>query len=634
MKAARKKYRRLRAGTERTIDDAPLRTVQITLTGHSPYGDAVGTDADGRTIRVAYGIPGEEVIAEILEEQDEYAVGRVVDVVVASPSRVEPRCSHFGVCGGCQLQHIDYPLQLELKRRVVDERLRAIGGLIAPPVSATVANTPPWNYRNHARFTVRRNGALGFTHWHTHRFEPIDVCHIMDHRINEAKARLEGKAERARQVAIRFGERDNSYLIHPAMDPGAADGLETGQSGHEDRLFGVPFQVSAASFFQVNTHQAERMAALVRDRLRLKGTDFLLDAFAGVGTFAALLAPFCARVIAIEESAAAIRDSRVNLVWAANVEVIEGRTEDALAVMTERPTAVILDPPRSGCDPRVLEALGRIKPERLVYVSCEPETLARDLRQLVLLGFRVTDVTPLDMFPQTYHIECVATLERAAPASIVLASTSPRRVALLQASGQSFQALRPAAIEEPPTGGVAPAEYALAQARLKALSLATDSHVRVLGADTVVVAPDGAILGKPVDRGDARRMLETLRGKNHHVVTAVAVAEPGGRSVREGSLSTGVLMRDYSDSDIDAYLDSGLPLDRAGAYGIQDDQFRPVANLEGCRLNVVGLPLCLMSELLADASGGFTRTPTTTAQMVRPGCRLCASRNLEGLPLQ
>ena len=371
--------------------------------------------------------------------------------------------------------------------------------------------------------------------------------------------------------------------------------------------------------------QAERMAASVRDRLHLKGTDFLLDAFAGVGTFAALLAPFCARVIAIEESAAAIRDSRVNLVWASNVEVIEARTEDALAVMTERPTAVILDPPRSGCDPRVLEALGRIKPERLVYVSCEPETLARDLRQLVLLGFFVMDVTPLDMFPQTYHIECVATLERAIPRSIILASTSPRRVALLTTSGQPFQALRPATIEEPPVVGVSPEEYAQAQARLKALSLATGARVRVLGADTVVVAPDGAILGKPVDKDDARRMLEMLRGKTHRVVTAVAVAEPGGGSVRDGSLSTAVLMRDYSDSDVNAYLDSGLPLDRAGAYGIQDEAFRPVANVEGCRLNVVGLPLCLTSELLADASGWFARTPSTGAQTVRRGCSYCAS---------
>ncbi len=608
-----------------------MRRVNATLTDFDEFGAAIGHDEEGKRIVAAFGIPGESVVVEVREESDSVALGEVVDVLERSSERVEPRCAHFGVCGGCQLQHLDYAAQLRLKTGIVRGRLRQVGALMNAPVSPMIGAESPWNYRNHARFTVRDGGVTGFTHWYTHRFEPIDECHIMDPRINTIREALNGRLDApARQLGVRYGSKHASYSIHPRLDPDAAQGYETGQTDHVERLAGVDFKVSAASFFQVNTGQAERMAAVVRDGLRLHGTDVVLDAYAGVGTFAALFAPMCARVVAVEESASAVRDARENVADFPNVEVVEAKTEDYLDHLVLTPDSVILDPPRSGCDERVLDAIGRLQPNRLVYVSCEPETLARDLRRLVLAGYRIVDVTPIDMFPQTYHIECVATLEKA-DRPLILASTSPRRTDLIQALSSEAQALAPGADEPKPEPDEDPHKYARRVAEAKALSIRHESRVPVLSADTVVVASDGRVLGKPADEADAREMLRSLRGRAHAVVTAVAVYGPGSGEgeVSVESVETRVSMREYSDAEIETYVSSGAPLDKAGAYGIQDDAFRPVAGLVGCTPNVVGLPLCLASRLLSGIDDrALQPVHTGPSGEVPSGCRYCRSTNI------
>lgn len=638
MKAARKKNRRFPPRSQRSaLGEGPLERVRLTLTEFGDHGEALGYADDGRVVRAAYGVPGEEVIVEVREDHESYLIGEVVEILTFAPERVQPKCPHFGVCGGCQLQHIDYSHQTELKKRVVENQLRRVGKFMAPPVSPMIPAKDPWHYRNNARFTVRLQGTPGFTNWYTHRFEPIDSCYIMDTRINDAKTALNGAlAPKERQLAVRVGRNTDSYLIHPNLGKrGSEAGLETGQLGHEERIFGFPFRVSAASFFQVNTQQAERMVALVRERLRLKGNEVLLDAYAGVGTFAALLAPFCARVIAIEESASAVQDAHENLAAFPNIQIVEAKTEEALSEMETHPDVVILDPPRSGCDSRVLRALGRLKPERIVYVSCDPETLARDLHDLVLAGFRLTDVTPVDMFPQTYHIECVATLERAAPGTFVLASSSPRRRELIDRLGLPVQILAPTSGEEPPPpepgDDVTPADYVVSLAKAKALSLAERSQVPVLGADTVVVGPDGRILGKPTDVDDARAMLRYLRGREHTVITGVAVAAPGGTDVFADFSETQGRMRDYTDEEIEAYIATGDPLDKAGAYGIQNRVFHPVEEVRGCGLNVVGLPLCLVDRLLREA-GVFIPGPAASS-VTADRCAFCADRTPSWLRL-
>ena len=459
MKASRKKHRRFppRGGKPPVPDGPPQRiTIELERAGHQ--GETVGRRDDGKIVLAAYGIAGERVVVEVREEHPTHIVAEVVEVLRASPERVEPRCPHFGVCGGCQLQHISYEEQGKIKQQVLADQLRQIGGIVNPPVSPILAAENPWNYRNNARFTVRREGVTGFTHWHTHRFEPIDECLIMDTRINDIKRKLDGALiNRERQLAVRIGRKTGETLVHPALNEiGDERGVETGQLSYTDRLFNTPFKVSAASFFQVNTAQAERMIALVRDRLRPAPSDTIVDAYAGVGTIAALLAPMCGRVIAIEESAAAVRDAEINLAPFPNVEMILAKTEEALPKLKERVDAVILDPPRQGCYPEVIDALRRLQPRRIVYVSCDPATLARDLNRIILGGYSLTDVTPVDMFPHTYHIESVSTLERLPKDGFILASTSTRRHEILTAQQAPFAALAPATGIEDPDSSVIP----------------------------------------------------------------------------------------------------------------------------------------------------------------------------------
>ena len=173
---------------------------------------------------------------------------------------------------------------------------------------------------------------------------------------------------------------------------------------------GHPFRIGSPSFFQTNTAQTERLVELVRSHLHLSGQELLVDAYAGVGTFAVLMAPSVCKVIAIEESTAAVRDAAINTLGIENLEYIEGKTEEVLGALDSAPDALVLDPPRVGCHPDTLRAVLRRPPGRVVYVSCDPETLARDLAILVEGGYAVDTVEPVDMFPQTYHVECVAAL--------------------------------------------------------------------------------------------------------------------------------------------------------------------------------------------------------------------------------
>ena len=564
----------------------------LKFTDVAPHGDALARK-DDEPVFVAGMIPGEEAIVDVRRGRRNMLYGQVVEMLVKSPHRVQPRCPYFGRCTGCQWQHIDYGYQLELKCSAVRRQLREHGGFAAPPLRATLPSVEPWNYRNHARFTVDRDGRLGFVHRERHNFIAIEHCHIMNPWINETLSALQGRCQKRTQISVRYGVNTESFLIQPRM---TELDIPSGQKWYEEELKGHRFRISSPSFFQVNTAQAERMIDVIEDSLGLKGDEVIVDAFAGVGTFAAVLAPKAAKVIAIEEAPAAIDDARVNIAGLDNVELIIGKTEVILPSLEVAVDAVILDPPRAGCQRSGIEALLKLGPRKVIYVSCDPESLARDLRILCDGVYRLAEVQPVDMFSHTYHVECIATLVRSDISSdVVLASASPRRRELLLTLGLGFESATPPndeviSSDELPT--TVAERLALAKARAVAASHADKT---IIGADTIVVL-DGAILGKPRDEAEASDMLRKLRGRQHDVITAVAVIR-GGRSVVD-HVTTKVAMRNYTDDEIAAYIASGDPMDKAGAYAVQNTAFALVAGVDGCYLNVVGLPLCLTARLL------------------------------------
>jgi 23S rRNA (uracil1939-C5)-methyltransferase len=346
---------------------------------------------------------------------------RLMRVIEAATMRVESRCAVFGVCGGCQFQSMAYSAQLAWKTGRVRDLLRGVG-FNEPHVLDAIGCAEPWGYRNHMRFAVTREGQIGLTARGTHRVLPLSECPIADTHINGALAIL-GRAPQPRpQALVRYGVATGHLLIQPAPDEATqetlvAAGMELHVEDMEEELGGERFRIRPSSFFQTNTAQANVMARLALAALPAGPEVTLVDAYCGVGVFARLMAGQAGRVLAIEESASAVRDARWNLRDAPHVEVIQAKVEDDLPQRAEELDGLVIDPPRAGCQRPVLDALVARRPRVVVYISCDPTTLARDLAYLCLNSgaFRIRSVQPLDMFPQTAHIENVVTLDANTP---------------------------------------------------------------------------------------------------------------------------------------------------------------------------------------------------------------------------
>ena len=397
--------------TNRSKGDTPTEIAELHLHAWGDLGDTLAHFEESE-INVFGGIPGERVQARIIRyrrRRRQHISAIVTDVLEPSPHRITPPCPYFTACTGCQWQHIAYDHQLQLKQDRVRLALAEYPELHGIPVSPTLPSPQMFGYRNHARFTVRDSGMLGFINRLTRRFVKVEDCALMHPWINEALRELQGRAGETTQLSVRYGVNTGDWLIQPTMH-NLDIPLPTGQAYYWEQMLDRRLRIASPSFAQVNTPQAEHLATLVAERLQLSGNELLVDAYAGVGTFAVLLADSAHHVIAIEESSAAVKDAAVNTVGIDNLEFIGSKTEDYLDSLTEPPDAVILDPPRVGCHPATLDALIRRKPIRTVYVSCDPDTLARDLAYLVQGDFVIESVEPMDMFPQTYHTECVATI--------------------------------------------------------------------------------------------------------------------------------------------------------------------------------------------------------------------------------
>ena len=407
-----------------------MSNITLTIDDMAYGGDGVGR-CEGKAVFVPGTIPGETVQVQLVDERRRYSRARLVSVEEASELRVEPRCPYFGVCGGCHWQHIAYQAQLEYKAETVRQQIARLGGVQEPNVLPAIGLQPPWEYRNHVQLKIDADGALGYYAQGSHDVVAVESCPILHPNLQEIRDSLDLSLPGLKEIALRTGTRTDDRMVilsgDRSLDPdvnvdlpvscvlliGDAEPVVLAGSGRlRERLLDREFSISAASFFQVNSTQAERLITLVRDVLALQSGERLLDAYCGAGIFALSLAEDCSYVMAIESSPWAVGDAIRNRQDGENVEIVEGTVGEALSELSPKFDAIVLDPPRSGCSEFTVRQLARCGASRIAYVSCDPATLARDIGRFGALGYRLVSIQPVDMFPQTYHIESVAHLVR------------------------------------------------------------------------------------------------------------------------------------------------------------------------------------------------------------------------------
>ncbi len=444
-------------------------TETITFERLSSDGDAVGRLSTGKTVFVPYACPGEVAEITVDEEQERWARGHIISIQEPSPARIEPVCPVFGLagCGGCQWQHLSYETTLEAKRQQVVDACTRIGKIAEADelCSATLASPQTMGYRNKIELEVRlinKRLTLGFHQSGGTVLVTPEGCPLFASRHPELIKALQGALRYANgdadyelsRVALRSntaGELEIALFTDPGVFPRKrfastlqsafpeavssvrvvqTPPVHTGRehrppvfksvevlagAGHlEERLGAFTYKVSAPSFFQVNTAAATRLVECVLEGLAVDGSDTVVDLYCGVGTFSLPLATRANKLIALESFGPAVRDLRRNVSDARlNVEVIGGDAGLETRSISYA-DALVVDPPRAGLSPRARNEILRIAPARMAYVSCNPATLARDLRTILDGGYRLQSLKPFDLFPQTAHVECLALLKKGA----------------------------------------------------------------------------------------------------------------------------------------------------------------------------------------------------------------------------
>jgi len=408
--------------------------VQLTV-GELAHGGAALARVDGRVVFVEGAIPGETVEAEVTQRRKDFWRAQATTVLDPAEARVAPPCPYFTAgCGGCQLQYVAYPEQLAQKRQVLHRQL--LRGHLEVPIEEidVLGMAVPWRYRLRGEFHVLRRGgavSLGFYRKHTYQTLPIDACLIHGEAIERSLPAFAHAAEDPAAggvTALQFTwAPGTSDLLWAPYPPGSADSdfgaraaawipelnLNDDSIGIDDA--GRHFRVRPETFVQVNARQRDVLYERAIGYASLVTTDRVVDAYAGIGMLTARLAEHASDVIAVEESPYAVRLGELNMQVnsCANVRYLRGRVEETLGQIEAPIDVLVLDPPRAGCAEAAVEAMANLRPERIVYISCEPSTLARDLGRFSTGGrYTLAEVALVDMFPQTYHIEAVARLER------------------------------------------------------------------------------------------------------------------------------------------------------------------------------------------------------------------------------
>ncbi len=390
---------------------------------------------EGKVIFVPYGVPGDVLEVEVAEDHRDYAFGRILKIVKPSPHRVSPPCPAFGRCGGCQWLHVDYKVQIEQKEvQTKRELCKVVAEEVFCPI---IPSDPHLEYRTRVKFRVFKD-QIGFYHEKSHQVVALGRCPLMTPAMNRALLAFYRHIKLMRGVRdlALFARGDDGFLlvsiksrerlgtIHEIFHAlqkgtGAKVGLRVlwrGKVSHlgsrtmKERILGYALRVGHDTFFQNNRFLRDRLAAFVLEQAKPWLDKKVLELYAGVGTFTLPLVKAGARVTAVEGHVPSARLLKENVPQA---EVWETSCEKALEQLKDRSfPLIILDPPRSGCSPAVRQAVGDLAPQVIIYVSCSPSTMARDIGQWVSGGYKPIRVQPLDMFPHTGHVEAVGILVR------------------------------------------------------------------------------------------------------------------------------------------------------------------------------------------------------------------------------
>lgn len=427
----------------------------IEIAGLNHQGEGVGR-VDGMVYFVPQTVPGDVVKIIETERFRRYRRGRLVDLIKSSPDRMPTGCALQDTCGGCGLQHMSYKAELSWKRQLVIDSLERIGHLPGSTVEPAIGMEEPCRYRNKVTFHVQHEPriSLGFYRAGTHDVVPVNNCSIISREIIEVAARLESlfrkapeKAKKIKEIAVRqsfftkelmvifmSGEKSEGamwsqmaadiQMLFPSITTVAVSDnsdrtrILSGTGYLVDKINGVTFSISPGAFFQTNTRMAEVLVDTVLKYADLVGTENVIDGYCGIGTLALPLARKARKVTGVELNAVAIDDALDNAAANGfnNVEFIAGNCAEVvphLIVNRDKIDLLVLDPPRQGLETEVIDSIIKHQPPRIIYVSCHPGTLARDLGRITVGGYVMKKLQPVDMFPRTPHVECVVLMSRA-----------------------------------------------------------------------------------------------------------------------------------------------------------------------------------------------------------------------------
>ena len=392
-------------------------------------GSAMGHDTEERPIFVPFCIPGETVMVEIEEQKAHFARANLREIVAPSPFRIEPRCPHYGECGGCHYQHMAYEAQLAVIPQIIADQLNRIGGIEDIKILEPIPHDPTWGYRAEVQLSPVAGGGLGFWSPTRRQVMPIETCPIIREELFDLWQDVDMELPDLRKLTLRIGD-DDALLAAMEIDDAEPPELEAdfpvsvalvlpnrtaaalvGDTYSVQTINGRDFRVSPGCYFAPNSGMRTAVIQSLLSFANLQGTETVLEAYSGVGVLTAFLAEQAKEIVAIEVNEDAVNDAAVNLDHTENVSLYQGWIEDVLPTLDIQPDVIVVDPPAKGLSPTAVDHIIARAAAKLLYVSADIATLSRDGKRLARAGYRLTEIQPIDSSPQTYHFDTVSLWE-------------------------------------------------------------------------------------------------------------------------------------------------------------------------------------------------------------------------------